>query len=70
MSKYKKVSKNEFYQFIDKYPEKLEIDICHIPIPPIATFNDFSSNKKWPESTVAKIELFRNENKNIYFLLK
>lgn len=35
----------------------LERDCCGIAEPPIVTYNEFSSGKKWPESIVASYRL-------------
>ena len=57
MEKYKEVSEQEFNEYINNYPNKLEWDYYNVPIPPEKTANDFSNGKVWPESVVAKIEL-------------
>jgi hypothetical protein len=51
---FKQVSKEEFQEFLAKYPRKLEHDCSGIPEPPVDTYNDFSLGV-WPESIVARI---------------
>ena len=51
----KKVSKEEFENFIKIYPKSLEYDFCAMYEPPIGTYNDFSTGKVWPDSVVASI---------------
>ena len=53
----KKVTKDEFDRFIDNYGKPLERHVTAICDPPILSYNDFSKNKKWPKSVVAKIVL-------------
>lgn len=52
--KFKKVSKNEYLEFIKNYPKPLEFDCTGICEPPLGTYNDSSDGKMWPESIVAK----------------
>jgi len=56
----KPVKHEEFYKFIDNYPNKLEVDVSHICDPPLKTWNDFSLGN-WPESIVAKCKVFDND---------
>lgn len=53
----RKVSKEEFNNFITGYPKPLEKDVYAVVDPPILSFNDFSDGKVWPESVVAFISL-------------
>jgi hypothetical protein len=52
----KKVTKEEFEDFIKNYKNKLEIDINGAFEPPIKTYNDFSLGN-WPESVVAFVRM-------------
>ena len=52
--KWKEVSKEEFDKFRTDYPVRLEFDVCHMVDPPVATWNDFSGDTKWPESVAAQ----------------
>lgn len=54
---YKKVSKEEFDNFVKNYPnsKKLNWDVFRACEPPMGSFNDFSDGKVWPESMVAKV---------------
>jgi hypothetical protein len=52
------VSKAGFDQYISCYPKPLERDITHICEPPMLTYNDFSEGKVWPQSIVARVQLY------------
>ena len=52
-NKDKKVTKEEFKKFIKIYFPKLEFNCYGAYDPPLITYNDFSNNKKWPDSVVA-----------------
>ncbi len=56
----KRVTHDEFHDFINNYPNKLEIDIVHFCEPPLKQYNDFSLGN-WPESVVASCLFFRDE---------
>lgn len=58
--KKKVVSKAEFDDFIDSYPNELAVDVTGICEPPLKTYNDFSDGKVWPESIVASVVLFES----------
>ena len=51
--KFKKVSKEEFINFINNYPKHLDFDYCQIPEPPFASYNDYTRGM-WPNSIVAE----------------
>lgn len=51
-AEYKKVSKQEFEEFVKNYPRKLLYDVTGICEPPAVSYNDFELGK-WPESVVA-----------------
>lgn len=53
-SKFIEVSREEYLAFIRNYPNKLVFDCTSICEPPLGSYNDFSHNKVWPESMVAK----------------
>ena len=48
----RKVSKEEFIDFLDSYPKELAMDICYVFDPPVVTYNDKSLGH-WPDSVVA-----------------
>jgi len=52
------VSKADFNQHISDYPKPLEKDIARMCEPPMLTYNDFSNGKVWPQSIVAKVQLY------------
>ena len=51
---WEQVSKEEMFEYIAKYPRRLNLDICRIGDPPIRSWNDFETGKIWPDSMVAK----------------
>lgn len=52
------VSKDDFDQYISDYPKPLGKDIARMCEPPMLTYNDFSDGKVWPQSIVAKVQLY------------
>jgi hypothetical protein len=58
MTEFTQVTEEEFKTFLNEYPKsKLEWNCTGICEPPIGTYNDFSLGD-WPESIVAKINMF------------
>jgi len=55
--KYKEVNKQELESFVNSYKSTLEYSVTTICEPPLASYNDFTNGKKWPESIVAKIKM-------------
>lgn len=62
----KKVSKSEFYKFINGYQRKLERDVYGVCDPPVVTYNDFKLGN-WPDSVVAKTWLYDDNPKGYYY---
>lgn len=62
----KKVSKQEFLNFIENYPRKLEVDCYGISDPPSITYNDFELANRWPYSIVASTFAY-DDNPGDYF---
>ena len=62
MSKFRRVSKEEFNQFVEDYPNKLDWDVCGISEPPTGSHNDFTGGKIWPESVVTRVKLYDGSN--------
>lgn len=52
---FKKVTKEEFDNFLKNYPNKLEKYVSFMFEPPLMTYNDYIKNKKWPDSVIAWI---------------
>ena len=52
---FKKVTKEEFDEFVKNYPNDLDWDVCGISEPPLGSYNDFSDGKTWPDSMVTKV---------------
>lgn len=53
----RRVDKSEFDAFIAAFPRPLTTDVAGMFEPPILSYNDLSSGKKWPESVVAYVVL-------------
>lgn len=51
---FKQVSRDEFWEFVKAYPNKLDVDKCGISEPPLVSYNDFTAGLVWPESMIAK----------------
>ena len=47
------VTKEEFYDFIEKYPRLLIRDVYAVCDPPYVSYNDFELANRWPHSVVA-----------------
>lgn len=58
MKNERKVSKEEFENFLKNYHGKLACDTCGISEPPVTTYNDFSRGD-YPNSVVARY--FKND---------
>jgi hypothetical protein len=55
---WKRVTKNEFDAFVASFPRPLTRDVTGICEPPMLSYNDFSGDKIWPESMVARVALY------------
>ena len=62
----KKVSKQEFLNFIKNYPRKLQVDCYRVSDPPSITYNDFELANRWPYSIVASTFAY-DDNPDDYF---
>ena len=62
----KKVTKEEFNEFLDNYPRKLKCDVCGISEPPLVTYNDFELADRWPYSVIASTCVY-SDDPNDYF---
>lgn len=63
----KSVTRQEFIDFIDKYPRKLDRDVCGISDPPNVTYNDFELADRWPYSIVAQTYLYDNDPSGYFY---
>lgn len=54
------VSKEEFDKYIEEYPNSVSLvtDVCGICEPPMLSYHDLSNGKKWPDSVIAKTQLY------------
>ena len=62
----KKVTKEEFNEFLNKYPRRLACDVCGISEPPAISYNDFKLADRWPYSIVANTWAY-DDDPNGYF---
>ena len=62
----KKVTKEEFDEFLNKYPRRLTYDVCGISEPPAISYNDFKLADRWPYSIVANTYAY-DDDPNGYF---
>lgn len=62
----KRVSREEFIEFINNYPRQLIRDVCGICEPPAVSYNDFELANRWPYSVVARTFLY-DDDPNDYF---
>lgn len=62
----KRVNKQEFINFIRKYPRKLISDCTGISDPPLISYNDFELANRWPYSIVASTYAY-DDNPEDYF---
>ncbi len=65
--KFKRVQKDEFNEFIKKYPRELVRDVYAVCEPPIVTYNDFERSDHWPDSVVAKTYLYDDYPGGYYY---
>ena len=54
----KKVTKEEFLNYIQNYPRKLDRDVFAACEPPSVTYNDFELADRWPYSIVANTWIY------------
>lgn len=63
----KKVTKEEFKEFLKNYPRKLDCDVCGISEPPAVSYNDFELADRWPYSVVAHTWAYEGEPGDYYY---
>lgn len=63
----KKVTKEEFKEFLKNYPRKLVCDVCGISEPPAVSYNDFELADRWPYSVVAHTWAYEDEPGSYYY---
>lgn len=64
---YKRVNKEEFYNFIKNYPRKLTCDCYGVCDPPSITYNDFELANRWPYSIVASTFAYSDNPDDYYY---
>lgn len=62
----RKISKEEFKNFISQYPRRLCVDVYGVSDPPSVTYNDFELANRWPYSVVANTWAY-SDDPNDYF---
>ena len=62
----KRVTKEEFEEYLKNYPHKLVRDVCGICAPPLITYNDFRFGK-FPYSIVARTYLYDDEPSGYFY---
>lgn len=63
----KKVTCEEFDEFLKNYPRLLTIDVCGIFEPPCISYNDFELADRWPYSVVAKTWAYSDDPDDYYY---
>lgn len=63
----KRVSKEEFKEFLSNYPRKLTYDCTGICDPPAISYNDFELANRWPYSVVANTWAYSDDPKDYYY---
>lgn len=64
---FKRVTKQEFDEFIAKYPRRLVADAFGACEPPSITYNDFELANRWPHSIVARTFAYDDDPKGYYY---
>jgi hypothetical protein len=64
----KRVSKEEFLEFIKNYPRRLIKDCNGICDPPSITYNDFELANRWPYSIVASTFVYSDDPQDYYYM--
>jgi hypothetical protein len=63
----KKVTKQEFQDFLNNYPRKLTKHYCGISDPPSISYNDFKLSDCWPDSVVANTWEYSDKPGDYYY---
>ena len=63
----KRVTREEFDEFLKNYPRSLVRDVCGISGPPSVTYNDFELADRWPYSVVARTWLYSDEPGDYFY---
>lgn len=63
----KRVTCEEFDEFLKNYPRSLVRDVCGINGPPSITYNDFELADRWPYSVVARTWLYSDEPGDYFY---
>lgn len=63
----KKVSEQEFIEFIKNYPRKLVRHVSGICDPPSITYNDFELADRWPYSIIANTWMYSDDPDDYFY---
>lgn len=63
----KRVSKEEFDEYIKNYPRKLDFDVCGIAVPPALSWNDFELADRWPYSVVSNTWAYEDDPEHYFY---
>lgn len=63
----KQVSKQEFIEFINHYPRRLDVDCWGACEPPFLSYNDFALANRFPYSIVASTFAYDNDPSGYYY---
>jgi hypothetical protein len=64
---FKRVTKQEFEEFLNLYPRALEKHGSAICEPPNISYNDFELANRWPYSIVANTFLYSDDENSYYY---
>ena len=63
----KQVSKQEFIEFINHYPRRLDVDCWGACEPPLLSYNDFTLANRFPYSIVASTFAYDDDPSGYYY---
>lgn len=63
----KRVTRQEFEDFIRNYPRPLKKDCYGVFDPPLITYNDFALANKWPYSVIASTYIYDDDPSGYYY---
>lgn len=63
----KKVTHEEFNEFLKNYPRLLVRDVYGVGEPPCISYNDFELADRWPYSVVARTWLYSDDPGDYYY---
>ena len=64
----KKVTREEFDEFLKNYPRSLVRDVYGVCEPPCVSYNDFELADRWPYSIVASTGVYSDNPDDYYYV--